>query len=314
MTPTRPARLTLPVPDDFQLERAVCSYGYFLLAPNHWAPDTQTFSRPMRIGRRLVHVRITQRNGRLQLACDRPVKPDERRVIKDRTARMLRLDEDLAGFHRLHPAARSAGFGRMFRSPTLFEDIIKTITGCNVTWTNTRTMNRLLCQHVGKRGFPTPQHLAKWSPEDLKAACKVGYRAERMIRLARDVVDGRLDLDWFEHPDRTTDELYRALLAIHGLGPYAAANLLQLLGHYDRVAIDTETYRHYCKTYDVPRPKDPTKLHPRIIAHYSRYAPYDFLAYWFELWVGYEDAIDKPAHDWTHADGSAFTVANLKDT
>ena len=31
----------------------------------------------------------------------------------------------------MHPASREAGFGRVFRSPTLFEDMVKCILLCN---------------------------------------------------------------------------------------------------------------------------------------------------------------------------------------
>jgi len=31
------------------LARDACSYGYFLLAPNHWEADTQTFSRVLEL-------------------------------------------------------------------------------------------------------------------------------------------------------------------------------------------------------------------------------------------------------------------------
>ena len=51
------------------------------------------------------------------------------------------------------------------------------------------------------------------------------------------------------------------------------------MGHYDRIAIDSETYRHYCDTHGIARPDNPKQLHDAIDAHYARYAPYQFLAY-----------------------------------
>lgn len=48
---------------------------------------------------------------------------------------MLRLSEEddrvVAEFQAMHAAAREAGFGRIFRSPTLFEDMVKCILLCN---------------------------------------------------------------------------------------------------------------------------------------------------------------------------------------
>jgi 3-methyladenine DNA glycosylase/8-oxoguanine DNA glycosylase len=173
-----------------------------------------------------------------------------------------------------------------------------------------------LCEKVGPReargAFPTPRELAAWTPSKLARACKVGYRAERIIRLARAVASGELDLSWFEAQERTTEEVYEALLAIHGFGAYAAGNVCQLLGRYDRLAIDTETYRHFEQEHNLPRGEDPKRIHPRIEAHYAKYAPFQFLAYWFDLWQGYQKRFG-PAWEWdlaTHA--HLFTVSVLR--
>ncbi|MEO0588133.1 MAG: hypothetical protein AAF078_10880, partial [Planctomycetota bacterium] len=224
------------------------------------------------------------------------------------------VDDDLTPFHKLCPPARRRNFGRLFRSPTLFEDMVKTITGCNVTWTQTIVMNRLLTDAVGRGAFPSPKQLAAYDADTLAQQTKVGYRAERIIRLAQSLLDRDIDPAWFEDPARTTDELYDALRAIYGLGDYAASNLLMLLGRYDRVAIDSETYRHFTTTRDIERPKPASKLDPIIRAHYERFAPYPFLAYWFELWEGYEAVLGKTAEHWRHEEANTFTVRNLKQT
>lgn len=327
-----PSRLTLPVPADFELFKAVCSYGHFLLAPSQWDRDKQQLHRVLRDTRgRNVRCRITQprKVGQasglsstakmpvppkpITIHCDRTLARADQQHIKQQTARMLRLDEDVSPWYKLHRTAKRRGFSRLFRGADLFEDIVKTITSCNVTWPNTVNMNRLLVEHVGQGGFPGPEQVADFGEQRLKERCKVGYRAGRIAQLGRDVADGRLDLDWFEHDDRTSDDVYDALLKLNGIGPYAAANVCMLLGYYDRLAIDTETYRHYCKTYNVKRPKDPSKLHRRIEKHYGQYDPYAFLAYWFELWRGYEKRFG-PSENWHHTeDASQFTAAALNE-
>lgn len=279
------SRLTLTLPARFDLKRAVCSYGYYMLAPNRWDGEACALEHVLRDAQgRPMTVRITQRGRRLKVACARALSAAEQREVKRCVARMLRLDEDFTAWHRLLPEARRAGFDRLFRSATLFEDIVKTITGCNVAWPNTVRMNALLCAQHGEGAFPTPAQLARVKADRLKRTCKVGYRAERIVRLARDVDAGRLDLGAFEQPGRTTDELHAALCEIHGIGDYAAANICSLLGRYDRLAIDSETYRHFREVYGAATPDDPKKLHAKIIAHYDRYAPYQQLAYWYELW------------------------------
>lgn len=305
----------LPVPRGFSLRRAVCSYGYFILAPNRWDPAAQVFHRPVRIGGRVVHLAARQGDsGRVTLAADARLSVRERDDARHQLGRMLRLGEDFTAWYRLRPEARRHRFARLLRSPTFFEDVVKTVTGCNVSWPNTVRMNRLLCEHVGAGGaFPTPEEVAACGTARLKAAAKVGYRAERIVRLARDILAGKIAPGWFEAPQRTTDEVYRGLLAIHGLGPYAAGNLCQLLGRYDRLAIDTETYRHFCGEQGIDRPKDPRTLHDAIERRFAPFAPYQFLAYWFDLWRFYEAFIGRPAWRWQPDEGTRFTAAVFRN-
>lgn len=306
--------LTIKVPRGFNLPRAVCSYGYFLLAPSRWDPAKRVLHRSLHgADGRVIRTVIAQHTrDRLQIDCDCRVDRAEAAGLRRQVGRMLRIDEDLRAWHRLCPEAKRIGYGRLFRSPTLFEDMVKTITGCNVTWPNTMRMNALLCEHVGGGGFPTAAQLAAVRPDTLKRKCKVGYRAQRIIRLARQVVRGELDLAGFEDRDRSTDEVYADLLVMYGIGPYAAANLCQLLGRYDRLAIDTETYRHFRQFHGVATPANPQKLHRRIERYYAKFAPYQFLAYWFELWRAYEARVGD-ARTWDPVEhGASFTAANLK--
>ena len=311
--------LTLQPPPRFDLHRAVCSYGYFVLPPNRWDVPTRVLHRPLRTAAgRVVKTSLRQRkDGTLVLACNRTVPRADHATLKDQVRRMLRFDEDFTAWRALHPVAKKRRFDRMFRSPTLFEDVVKTITSCNVTWTNTIQMNRLMVEHVGDGGFPTPEQLADFGEARLKERCRVGYRAGRIAQLARDVASGDLDLSAFETPGRASADLFESFRGIYGIGPYAAGNLCHLVGAYDRLAIDTETYRHFCAQYKVKRPQGSDaaglkRLHAKIEKHYGQYAPFQFLAYWFELWEAYQ-ARRGPAWSWDRdTTGASFTASQLK--
>lgn len=49
--------------------------------------------------------------------------------MQEQVYRMLRIsvrdERNLCEFQKVHPKAKKKGFGRIFRSPTLFEDAIK---------------------------------------------------------------------------------------------------------------------------------------------------------------------------------------------
>lgn len=326
-------RFTLRVPPDFDLAAAVCSHGFFLLAPNRWDGRVRTFETAVAVNdERAVGVRVREAaNGRLGVTVAGANRTSgDRRAVEHAVNRILRVDEDLSAFHALcaqhetHRPAAAARFGRLIRSATLFEDIVKVMATCNITWRQTVSIIAATTERYGvpvdgddaRRAFPTPQRLAAAAPADLRATCKFGYRADWVSKLARAVSDGTLDLDAIErlaagpaahhstadaHRNGDTDALYRRLREIMGVGDYAAANLLMLLGRYDRLAIDSELMRFFRERY--PRRK-PTPANIR--RHYEQFAPYPFLAYWWELWSKYRET-NGPSETWEPADGQRVT-------
>ena len=319
--------LSLPTPGGFDLPRTACSYGYFLLAPNFWDPRERTLARPLRLrDGSPVNAVIRQArsaSGGLRVELDAPARGAERTFVLGQVRRMLRLDEDAGpwrrALRRVDPQLAEVAADRMFRSPTLFEDLIKTVTSCNVNWPNTRTMNRQLCLSFGGGAFPLPGQLAAAGEADIKELGRVGYRAGRIRELSRRVAGGELDLDALDDPTRPTQELYEAFRALPGLGPYAAGNLCHLVGRYDRLAIDTETRRHFCLHHRAQRPASTDAagnraLDARIAAHYAAAGPFAFKHFWSEMWADFEVRFG-PAWSWDRATtGASFTASVLKET
>lgn len=291
-------RLTLGTRRDFNFRTAVCSHGFFVLAPNAWDPRRGILRTAVTLeDDTALPVALSHTGSGVIASSPIAVGPDQRKPVCRAIRRMVRLDEDLSDFHAFcretpsHRRAAELGFGRLLRSASLFEDMVKVICTCNVTWRQTVTMiDRIVSRWgpptdlPGRHGFPTAARLARTSARQLREQARVGYRADFIHRLARDVADGRLDLDALETFEGTSDELFRRLRRIHGIGDYAAANLCMLLGRYDRLAVDTEMMRLLRQRH--PR----RRWTPRSIrACYERWHPYQFLAYWFELWHDYID-------------------------
>ena len=290
-------RIVLDTPADFDFGGAVCSHGFFVLAPNAWEPANRTLHTVITLSDDLAAAVAIRESGPRRLLVTSPTKLTTRDAATIRAAvrRMLRLDEDFSGFHTLcrsstsHSTAVDNRFGRLLRSATLFEDIVKVICTCNVAWRQTVAMIAKLVEQWGVpagdgggRGFPTPARLATAGPAELKRVARVGYRADYLHTLAVDVVEGRLDLAAIERFDGPTEELCRTLRRIRGVGDYAAGNLCMLLGRYDRLAVDTEMLR-LLKARHPRRRFTPASLR----RYYAAWQPYQFLAYWFELWQDY---------------------------
>ncbi len=328
----RGSRFRITPPEDYILARDVCSYGYFRLAPNVWDRERKVLRRPLMLDDGPAVFEIAQpgtvwrgtargagAGAPLEVRVDRAISSRERGEATRMISRMLRLDESaetIAAFHRVDPRWKRTGHGRVFRSPTLFEDIIKTVTSCNVQWASTIIMNRRLCEVLGgtpaqrrtagREGgasgipFPTASQLARARVSTLRARCRVGYRDQRMKDLAgMCVARGRraaeIDEAWFEDPATPDDAIHERLLTLPGIGPYAAANVMQTLGRYARLPMDSETLKHGRTVLGFAGTD--RQVLKRVAAHFAPFGEHTFRSYWFEMWLRYEEK-HGPAHAW----------------
>ncbi len=307
-----PSSFSIRVPSDYLFHRDFCSYGYFLLAPNQWDPRERVLTRPLDLPEGLATLRVAQPQGKgrpVVVMADRRIARRERIHAELLLRRMLNLDDDrVADFHRADPRWKRSGRGRLMRSPTLFEDIVKTVTSCNVAWPSTIIMNRKLCEAFNP-AFPSARQLARKRPATLRARCSVGYRDKRLVELARMFASGELKPEWFEDPGTPDDAIHEALLDLPGVGLYAAANIMQLLGRYGRLPLDTESVRHGRNILGFKGTAN--QVARRVEAHFAPFGEHKFRSYWFEMWEWYES---KRGKSWTwdpHTTGKTFTAAQF---
>ena len=226
----------------FDSRRLIFAHGWVFLAPFEWSEQTRALSRPLRLAcGSSVQVRILpQRRGNapdLRATVQGPLSASDKSILKCQLRRMLRLDDDFSGFHRLcktdpllHFAARRC-CGGMLRSPTAFEDVIKTVCTTNCDWRNTKRMCERLCALDPDGNFPTPQRILHLSESRLASQTACGYRARTIRTVARLFARGKLPLDdWAAQGD--FDRVRAALADVWGIGPYALSHILVLLGDY----------------------------------------------------------------------------------
>lgn len=214
---------------------------------------------------------------------------------------VLRLDEDLSEFYALAAGDPelswvTRGAGRMIRGSTVFEEVVKTLCTTNCVWSATIRMVGALVEHLGEkspgapevgplgRTFPTPYAMAEVGEEFYRDVARAGYRGRYLVSLSRSVLDGDLDLEAFDTDQRELpdDELERRLLALPGVGPYAAAHVMMMLGRYSRLVLDSWTRPTYARLTGHNSVPD-----QEIEARFSGYGPYKGLAFWLYLTRGW---------------------------
>ncbi|HTE16781.1 MAG TPA: Fe-S cluster assembly protein HesB [Armatimonadota bacterium] len=285
--------LLVPATTPFHFRDVVFSHGWLRLPPYHWDAETEVLSRIERLpSGRLVRMRMSAAPGGVLLHL--PAPPEEHGMLIQRARWMLALDDRFDAFHALcaaDPGLRAAaeqGQGRILRCPTVWEDLVKTLFSVNTTWRQTVAMTSALvalCGDLhpdGARAFPEPVAVAALDPGVLQESCRVGYRAEALSRIARDLAESRLDLEALKDASRPDEEVEARLRSLRGIGPYATANVMMLLGRYDHLPVDSWFRKTVRDGWFGGRAAPDREL----VAAFDRYRPYRTLVYRFYDWEG----------------------------
>lgn len=278
----------------FNFLSVVNSHGWRQLAPFSYDETDHILSYVVQLSSgRVVEIRFS--DGKSGVIVETPkLKKAEQTEVTDKTTWMFGLDMDFSRFYAVSrgepklASARKRALGRVLRSPTLFEDVIKTILTTNTLWTVTRNMTRKLVDELGealpddpnKKAFPTPDAIIAAGPHFLKEKIRVGYRAPAIYDLAVRVASGKLDLEALKTSEIPTLDLRKQLLSINGVGPYAAANLLMLLGRHDFIPIDSYALKMVSQEWY--RGKPVTAKH--VEERFEKWGKFKGLAYWFWDW------------------------------
>lgn len=306
MTPATPTTVDLalrgPAGEPVDLWRTLSSHGLTSLPP--MSLDTAARSLTMTLalpGKQARTVRITPTEpggARVTLVGPRVRTVEPAQVLAE-VHHVLRLDEDLSGFYALVAADpdlswATAGAGRLVRAPSVFEDVVKTLCTTNCSWAATRRMIGALVEHLGRtapgapsagaagRAFPTPEAMAGAGDDFYREVVRAGYRGRYLAALAASVADGHVDLESLAG-EGDDDEVAALLQTLPGIGPYATAHIMLLVGRYSRLVLDSWTRPKYARL--VGRPHVPDAA---IVRRFGRYGPWAGLAFWLFLtadWV-----------------------------
>jgi len=238
--------------------------------------------RVLRIGEKLVLVRVEEANGFQQSAISgqQALKTTaekglmvsavggggviEAEAVINALMRVLPLDCDRTGFEA---AARADAtlWGVVeplvglpeWRTATLWEGLAQAIIEQQIAWVAAQKAQRWLVEwagncveHDGRRyyAFPTPGQIAAATVEDLKPLKITFKRMALLIDVAQQVETGTLDLESLR--ETSAEEAYQRLLSIKGIGHWTAAVALgRAFGHgyvtHNDVALQAAVNRYF---------------------------------------------------------------------
>jgi 3-methyladenine DNA glycosylase/8-oxoguanine DNA glycosylase len=284
-----------PSGEPVDLFRTLVSHGAADLAPSSVDEERRRLTTTIALpGQRPRTLRVTEGRGdraRVEVLGPALGARGRERVIAELRL-MLNLEEDLSPFYAVAAsdpdlAWVTKGAGRMLRSETVFEDVVKTICTTNIAWGGTVRIVSALVGELGEqsagghgRAFPTPAAMAAAPEAFYRDVARAGYRGAYLRALATDVAEGTTELDSLrttpaqELPDTAVAE---RLLALPGVGPYAAAHIMMLLGRHSLLILDSWTRPKWAKL-NGRKAKDTA-----IVRRFRRYGPYAGLAFWLRL-------------------------------
>lgn len=286
--------ITIPIPKLFSFRAVLYSHGWSDLEPFVVSNDkeelrTVVYFTPKRHA--IIVISHTREAKALTVRYDSLLRREDRETLQRSVRSMLRLDESMDELYalcrkekHLHwiPKVRA---GRMLRSATVFEDIVKMICTTNCSWSLTKIIvNRLttiLGSHVNEtvNAFPSPDAIAARTERWLRKETSSGYRAPYLLEFSRRIASGTLSVEHLRTSEMPADEMYKFLRSIKGVGHYAAGNLMKLLGHYDHLGIDSWIRSQFATIHNNGRPA----LDSAIERRYQKYGKWRGLICWLDM-------------------------------
>lgn len=288
------------------LRRTISSHGVASLPPLEPLEDEHALRMTLPLGgdkARTVEVRAARPGIAVIEIPGRAPSAAVRAELIERVRHVFALDRDLSAFYELAATDPdmswvTTGAGRMIRSATVYEDVVKTICTTNCTWSSTVRMVGALVEHLGARApgasesgwrgraFPSPEVMAAAGEDFYRDVVRAGYRGRYLISLAASVAAGEVDLDaWGSATvgELSDDALADRLLSLPGVGPYAAAHIMMMMGRNSRLILDSWTRPTYARLMGRRIVKDSA-----IERRFRRYGEHAGLAFWLFLtreWV-----------------------------
>src|SRR5947209_9080804 len=219
--------ITIKTPNNFNFRRTVLSHGWCALPPFEFDKESWTLFRVLGSDKP-VTAKISARKGAIKVTVSRRLGREAAQKIARDVRHMFRLDDDLSEFYQAVEAEpefawiANEGAGRLLRSPTVFEDLVKMICTTNCSWALTEKMVAGLVNELGKvsddgrKSFPTAAAMARRPVGFFRDKIRSGYRAPYLKELAQRVARGSLEVESWLTSDLLVAELLKEMKSVKG--------------------------------------------------------------------------------------------------
>jgi N-glycosylase/DNA lyase len=281
----------LGVPRGFSFRHTVQSHGWYDLPPFEHSDGSSKLIYVFAPSGEDGAVTASVQPSRNKLNVELSSVPRNGELIEKGIRHMLRLDDDMREFYSTLKQDKRLAWvaevnaGRLLRSSTVWEDLVKTICTTNCSWALTRKMVSNLVNKLGdaasdgRHAFPSPTAMAEQDEAFYRDEIRAGYRSPYFVELAESVASGKIDPGSWANSGMPTPELKKELKRVKGVGDYAAENLLKLLGRYDGLALDSWLRAKFYKTHNRGRKCADKK----IDKFYSKFGRWKALALWCDM-------------------------------
>ena len=291
-------KISIRTPEDFSFKSTVFSHGWSDLLPFEMSLRPLQISYTLQLtDGSICHLRVSQSDtGKLDVEHRDRLSDQQIAEITGKIKRMFRLSENFSEFYNMAGNSEkykwivSMGAGRMLRSASLWEDMVKMLCTTNCTWRLTQIMVENLVKKLGHSldkdesdirysAFPDATVVADCTEDFLRNEIKLGYRAPYLLEYARQVTRNKIDLSSFEDLQLSTIDLYKMLRSVKGFGDYAVSNLLKLLGHYDQLGADSWSRKKFFEKYRNGSPCPDQEIQK----HYEQFGKWAGLFFWMDV-------------------------------
>jgi 3-methyladenine DNA glycosylase/8-oxoguanine DNA glycosylase len=273
------------IPKHYSLKAVLLSHGWSGLDPFKVSKNYESIQFAFLGSGKPTNVEVSQKKNEVMVESGRKLSKTEIESIQYMFGLNISLDSFFDMAHQ-HDRAWIQKFhmGRLMRSETAFEDLIKLILTTNCTWSLTKKMVTDLCVNLGEKVdgnfcFPRPEVMAKKKEDYFKNTVKTGYRAPYISKISKMVDSGKLNVESWRTDQRPYTELRKEILALPGAGPYVAENLLRYLGKYDGLGIDSWVRGQLQKMWSTKKQPDDKA----ILKKYKQFENYKGLMLWCDV-------------------------------